>query len=198
MKKVFNTRTIAEIAIFAAIGYVLDLFQGACFKGVFPNGGSIGFAMVPLFLVCFRHGFWAGFLTGAIMGLLSMMGGIYYISDTWYKVFAQVALDYFLAYPVCAVAGLFRGLLKRDISSRRKYFWVGIGIFLGGMLKLTCHYLSGILFWPTDYWNVGGASIYSILYNGSYVLPCVIISLIIMEIILWKQPKIYLVDREEK
>ena len=36
-----------------------------------------------------------------------MLGGIYAISDTWYKVFLQVALDYWLAYPLCAFAGLF-------------------------------------------------------------------------------------------
>jgi hypothetical protein len=50
----FSIRVLAEIAIFAAIAYVLDLFQGIWFQGVWPNGGSIGIAMVPIFVIAYR------------------------------------------------------------------------------------------------------------------------------------------------
>lgn len=39
---------LAEIAIFAALGFALDIIQGGIWRGVFINGGSIGFGMIPL------------------------------------------------------------------------------------------------------------------------------------------------------
>lgn len=42
------TRTIVEVGIFAAIGFVLDEIQGIILANVFTAGGSIGFAMVAV------------------------------------------------------------------------------------------------------------------------------------------------------
>ena len=189
MKKELNVRAISEIAIFAALGFALDMAQSGLLKGVFPNGGSIGIAMVVIFVMCYRRGFICGLLTGLIMGLTQMLGGIYMISDAWYKAFAQVALDYWLAYPVCAVAGLFKKMVDNNKSVSKKCTWIVVGCVLGGLAKYLCHYLSGILFWPADLWNVGGANIYSILYNGAYMIPNIIICTLLMVLIIYKYPK---------
>ena len=50
MKSNNIVRTIAEVGIFAAIGFVLDEIQGIAFASVFTAGGSIGFAMVAVFI----------------------------------------------------------------------------------------------------------------------------------------------------
>lgn len=189
MKKKLTVRAISEIAIFAALGFALDMAQSGLFKGFFPNGGSIGIAMVAIFVMCFRRGFLCGLLTGFIMGLTQMLGGICMITDTWYKAFAQVALDYWLAYPVCAIAGLFKILVDKSNSTTRKNMWIIIGCVIGGLGKYLCHYLSGILFWPDDLWNVGGPYIFSLLYNGAYMIPCIILCTLLMFLISWKYPK---------
>ena len=63
--------TLCEIGIFAALGFVLDELQGIIFKGVFPNGGSIGFAMIAVLIIAFRRrNVWPAVLTGLIIGLL--------------------------------------------------------------------------------------------------------------------------------
>ena len=46
---------LAEIAIFAAIGYVLDVLAGA-YSNFFPNGGSIGIALLCVVIVTYRRG----------------------------------------------------------------------------------------------------------------------------------------------
>lgn len=171
-KQILSLNVMAEVAILASLGYVLDIVQGLFLKGFFVSGGSIGIAMIPIFVICYRRGFFAGFLTGLIMGLLQLTGGIYAISDTWYKVFTQVALDYWLAYPLCSLAGIFKNLYdKHD----KKLLWIIVGCVVGGIGKYLCHFLSGVIFWPSDLWNVGGSILFSIVYNGAYMIPNIII-----------------------
>lgn len=186
-KKVFTVQTIAEIAIFAAIGYVFDLLQGSVFASVFPNGGSIGIAMTAVFIMSYRRGAVSGIITGLLMGLLDLLDGFYAISDTWYKVFFQVALDYWIAYPLVGLAGIFRKSFLKTENQKRKIIFLALGTFLGGMLKYLSHFISGVLFWPTDKW--GGAVTFSLLYNGSYMLPSIILSAVVIIIIYIKQPK---------
>ena len=190
MKQILSVRAITEIAIFAALGFVLDLLQGFITGGLFPNGGSIGIAMVPIFIMCYRRGFICGLVTGLILGLTQMIGGVYAISDAWYKVFAQVALDYWLAYPLCAFAGLFMALYKKN----NKVNWIIIGCIVGGFAKYLCHFLSGVIFWPSDAWNVGSSFLYSVLYNGAYMIPSIILCIIIMVIIGYKYSKFFIID----
>ena len=47
-KKASPVTLMAEIAIMAAAGFVLDKLSGAIFRGVFVNGGSIGIAVQSL------------------------------------------------------------------------------------------------------------------------------------------------------
>lgn len=189
-KNKFDTRTMAEIGIFAALGYVADLLQGSVTSGLFPNGGSFGFAMVAIFIIAFRRGCLPAVLTGLIMGLLDLMDGFTSISDTWYKVFAQVALDYWIAYPLVGLAGLFSGLIGKQKQPKLKAIYIGVACFVGSFAKFIAHFLSGVLFWPNG--SSTGASIaYSITYNGSYMLPSFVICAIIMILVSLKQPQLF-------
>ena len=75
-EKTWSVKTIAEIAIFAALGYVLDMLAGIYSSPLFPNGGSLGIAMVCVFIISYRRGFLPGLITGLIMGLLDIADGI--------------------------------------------------------------------------------------------------------------------------
>lgn len=194
MKKI-DVRTVAEIAIFAAIGFVLDIFQGGIFKGIWFNGGGIGISMVPVFIIAYRRGLIPGVLCGLILSLINMLGGIYVINsgslEGWrgssFGVFCQVALDYVITYPLVGLAGCFAGLYKRSETKGFKIMWVIIGTFIGGMLKFISHLLSGGLFWLNSGNKFMGVMdsgwLYSFVYNISYMLPSIILSIIIMVLI---------------
>ena len=62
-KRMIDIRVMAEIAIFAALGFVLDLVQGAYSNALFGNGGSIGIAMIVVFLISYRRGLGVGLIT---------------------------------------------------------------------------------------------------------------------------------------
>ena len=91
MKNTTNlVRTLCEVGIFAALGFVFDELQGIFFGGVFPNGGSIGFAMIAVLIVSYRRGFLPGLLTGLLMGLFDIATKAYIIHPM------QVLFDYIL------------------------------------------------------------------------------------------------------
>lgn len=194
----FSTRLICEIAIMTAIGFALDFLQGGYSRGLFVNGGSIGIAMLPILILAYRRGFIPALISGIILAFLQMLGGIYAIADTWYNVFFQIALDYILAYPVVAFAGLFKK--KFDESNKNKQnLYLVLGTIVGGLIKLLCHYLAGIIFWgssaPDNF--LGGKYLYSLVYNGGFMLPNIILCAVLLIIINNKAPFILKDDKGE-
>ena len=152
--KNFSVKVLCEIAIFAAIGFVLDVLQSGIWKGAFINGGSIGFAMLPVFIISYRRGLVPGILCGLLLSLVQMLGGIYVINATtgWRGTigpFIQIMLDYVLAYTVVGFAGAFSGMYKRG-NSKVRVIAIIIGCLLGGLLKYAGHVISGGLFWLGD------------------------------------------------
>ena len=206
MREKFSTRILAEIAIFAAIGFALDALQSGIFKGVWVNGGSVGFAMLPVFIMAYRRGLIPGLLCGLVISLVQMLEGIYIINATSFdnqflKVmgpFIQVMLDYALSYFVVGFAGCFAGLYKKSQSMTLKLVWISVGVILGGLLKYACHVASGY-FWLDEniyFWGVnGGTMAYSFIYN-IYAIFNIIICLPVMIIIAKFYPKFLNPDSE--
>lgn len=196
MKK-FNTKIVAEIAIFAAIGYVLDFFQGVYSDMLFPflaNGGSIGIAMIAVFFIAFRHGPVAGVLTGVLMGGLDLLDGFYAYTDVWYKALAQVSLDYVLAYPLAGLAGLVRPFWKNAKTQGSSIAWLVLGLFIGSFMKFMAHFLAGVIFWPHETMN---KYLYSAGYNASYVGPSFVVTAILFILIYLRNPKLLQPNWEE-
>ena len=160
MKKKINVRVLAEIAIFAAIAFALDLIQDSMFGKVFANGGAIGIAMVPILIIAYRRGLIPGILCGLIVSVVQMLGGVYvFQGKTFHNAFMemfgpffQIMLDYVLAYTVVGFAGAFAGLYHKSEKKSMKVTWIVVGTVLGGTLKFICHFLSGIFFW-LDGWS---------------------------------------------
>ena len=196
MKEKFSTRILVEIAIFAAIGFALDIFQGGLFRGVFASGGSIGIAMVPVFIIAYRRGFLAGFLCGLTLSLIQMLGGIYVVNGATFDnkflqvmgPFIQVMLDYVLAYTVVGLVGVFAGSYKKSETMGKKIFYIIIGTVIAGLLKYACHVIAGGVFWLGDgsdgFWGASNDTwLYSFVYNGAYMIPNIVLSTTIMVII---------------
>ena len=104
--------TMAEIAAFASIAFVLDVLAGF-YSGFFPSGGSISLAIIPIVILSFRRGPIAGVLCGLLVGLLDLTDGFYTISTTWYHSILQVGFDYILGYMLVGLVGLAKPLFKK-------------------------------------------------------------------------------------
>lgn len=178
---------MAEIAIFAAIAWVIGFVANRIIditplRAIWINGGSITLAYVPIIMITYRRGMYAGILTGIILMLIGFIGPIYVIAGSWYKVFFQIGLDYLFPWPVVGLCGIFRKLYKKS-SIKKSCVWLSLGLFVGGSLKFLCHFLAGVIFWGDFAPSGQSAMWYSFWYNGSQIIISVIISMIVLVIL---------------
>ena len=168
-------RTLCEIGIFAALGFVFDELQGLFFGGIFPNGGSIGFAMIAVLIVAYRRGFLPGILTGLLMGLFDIATKAYIIHPM------QVLFDYILPYTLVGCAGLLKPFFDKSEKKAEKILWLISGAVIGGLLKFASHYLAGVFFWADpEYfaWNLNQMNpyLYCFVYNIAFIGPSIVIT----------------------
>lgn len=190
MKNNNIVRTIAEVGIFAAIGFVLDEIQGIAFGAVFTAGGSIGIAMVAVLIVAYRRGWLPAICTGLIMGALDLISKAYLIT------FWQVLLDYLLPYALVGVAGVFKPLFDREINKNKKVLLIILGTVTGGLLKFLSHFIVGMLVWaPMGYdWAIESEALYSFAYNISFVGPSIVVSALVLIVLFKRAPQILCVE----
>lgn len=191
------TKTIVEVGIFAAIGFVLDEIQGVIFANVFTAGGSIGFAMVAVLIIAYRRGWLPAFATGLIMGLLDM------ITKSYILTFWQVLLDYLLPYALVGFAGLFKPLFDKAQSDKKKILYLTLGSFVGGLLKFLSHFIVGALVWAKlGYdWPIQNEILYSFVYNIAFTGPSIVLSLAVLLVLFKRAPQVITVPNiqtEEK
>ena len=168
-------RTICEVGIFAALGFVLDELQGIISKGVFINGGSIGFAMIAVLIIGYRRGWLPALCTGLIMGAFDVATSAYIIHP------AQLFLDYILPYAMVAVGCFCKYPFDRANTKGKKILWLVIGTIVGGFAKLLSHYLAGVIFWADQSgfaWNLTWMNpyLYCFIYNFAFIGPSIVLS----------------------
>lgn len=181
-----QTLFLVEIAVFSALAYLLDLFSGFLFSRIWPQGGSVSIAMVPVFLMAFRWGIKGGAITGLLLGLLQFILGF---SQIYHPV--QGFIDYLVAFTVLGIAGVFASQIKLSIQNGEKKKWIALivaGTFIGSLLRFIAHFFSGWIFFGV--WAPEGqpAWLYSIIYNGTYMIPSMILSAIIIILVIGYAP----------
>ena len=180
-----------EIAIFGALGFVLDF---VAFK--MPQGGSVSLVMIPIILIAFRRGVFAGVLTGLLVGLLQIVTGVISVTPLSFGfVVMQVILDYLIAYGVVGLAGLMRSQYlnaSRKKNRGKMIAAVVAGALIGSVLRYIVHVITGFLFFGmfTD----ENPLLYSIGYNATYMIPVFLLASVVCSALFAAAPK--LVDSE--
>ncbi|HYK75125.1 MAG TPA: energy-coupled thiamine transporter ThiT [Pseudoneobacillus sp.] len=182
-----KTLFLVEVAVFTALAFLLDLVSNFVFSRIWPQGGSVSIAMVPVFIMAFRWGIKGGVLTGFLLGLLQFVLGYSQIYTP-----VQGVIDYLVAFSVIGLAGVFASQIKTAVQSQKKGKWMTlatIGIFLGSILRFLAHFYTGIVFFG-EYAPPGQpVALYSFIYNGTYMLPSFIISAIVVILVISAAPK---------
>ncbi len=173
--KSLTTRRLVESAVMIAIGTVLSMFE---FKGPWALGGGITFcSMLPLVLVSWRYSCRWGLFTAFVHSLLQMLLGIsnvQYATNVWTAILI-ILFDYVIAYSVIGLAAMFKNRMKNQQAA------LVLGIVVTFLIRLACHYISGVIVWEVLWPNELGwaAPIWSISYNASYMVPEIIITSIV-------------------
>ena len=154
---------LTESGILLAIGILIDTFLK--FDATWAYGGS-------------------GWRAGGLAAMIEDKGGI--------KLFLLITLfDYLLAFAAIGLAGLAPRFCKSQVSS------IVVGSLIGLFGRYVCHTISGFLFfgeWAewffTDQVSWGGwfldtfhgkalSLVYSIVYNGLYMIPEMILTAVV-------------------
>ncbi len=170
-----TTRRMVESAILIAIGTVLSVLS---FQGPWALGGSITIcSMLPLVFIAWRHGTRWGLFSAFVYALLQMFLGL---KNVGYgrnpgEMLLIALLDYVLAFTAIGLAAMFKGRVKDNRLA------VVLGIVVTFALRFLCHFLSGWLIWEALWPNELGyaAPMWSLLYNGSYMLPETLITAVV-------------------
>lgn len=180
MKQRLKLQALIEISLFAALGLIFDLLIP--FR--MPQGGSISLAMLPIFVMAYRHGLKGGLATGALVGTLQLLFGAYIFTPV------QFLLDYTFAYGVVGMAGLFAGQVKRvakDEAKKTLVVYLVLGALLGSLLRYGAHVLSGIVFFAE--YAEGPVVAYSFAYNMTYMLPSFLVSAVVLVLLFVSAPR---------
>lgn len=159
-----TTRILTHTALAIAIGTVLKM--ATIMK--MPMGGAVTLgSMIPIIFIAVLYGPRIGCMAGIVFGLLDLLLGAYVVHPI------QLLLDYVLAFGALGVAGYFKN-----------------NVFLGSMvaifLRFVCHFLSGVVFFAS-YAGKQNVILYSILYNGTYLLPEAVITGVILYLLPMKR-----------
>ena len=159
-------RALCEIAIFTAMALALSYLKipiGLEFGGF---GGSINLVMIPLIICAIRWGLGCGLGAGLVFGTLKffLAGGT---AINW----QSMLLDYSLAYMFVGFAGLLRG----------KSGTAWLAALIGCAARFLVHFVSGVTIYAEYMEDIFGLHmtnvwVYSLLYNGSYMLPNTILA----------------------
>lgn len=180
-----KTRLLVEGAVMVALATALSYIR--VFK--LPWGGSITLlSMLPIVLFSIRRGVQSGLVVSFVFSLLQfgqgVIDGIFGWGLTPGMLVACIFLDYIGAFTVLGLGGLFR---QKQLPG-----WIG-GITLAIGLRFLFHFASGVIIWHSfgELWNgfsTENTYLYSFLYNGCYMLPELIFT-ILASVALLKAPQ---------
>lgn len=186
----FNTTRLVETALAFAIATVLSLVK--IFE--MPWGGSVTLcSSLPIILISYRYGIKWGIFSGFVFSILQLLTGLSALKGiSGVAVIASIFLDFILAFTFLGLGGIFRN------SFKNKKISFCLGIILTLFLRYICSFLSGVIIWGSyakeTLQSLGGdlangilntfdgvalEVVYSALYNGAYMLPELIITLVI-------------------
>ena len=184
-KSHLRIRALCEGAILLALAIVLNMLSKSLFANL-PQGGSISLAMFPLLLIAHRWGWGSGLLAGFCYGLLDML-----LDGGYAWGWQSILLDYLVAYTALGLGGFFKG----------KAWGIFPCVAIGSLGRFAVHYFSGVTLYkiiePTGIEGLEGLGVftnphvYSIVYNGVYMLPNMVIAMVVAGLLYMPMKKFF-------
>lgn len=161
-----NLKTLVECAILVALSFVLSFLK----VWEMPFGGSVTLlSMLPVCVAALRHGPKWGLGTAFVYSITqALVSGAAGWGLSPKVLVICYLLDYIIAFTVLGLAGFAKG--KSDAVQ-------ALSIVAVSFLRFISHYLSGVTIWasPEMYagleYGIANPYLYSLLYNGAYMLP---------------------------
>ena len=173
-----TTKKITTSALLIALATVL-MWVSKLIPAPWMQGGSVTLAsMVPIVMVGIMFGTKWGLCSSLAYAVIQMLFGFYPPpTQTFINFVLVILLDYIIAFGGLGLSGFFYKL------SGKKAFSAPISAFIVTTLRYICHILSGILIWGVYAEEGQTVLAYSLIYNGTYMIPEIIITTVVAGLI---------------
>ena len=204
----FNTQRLTTSAVMLALAAILAMVCALIPFLNLPFGGGFTIAsMLPIVLISYMYGIRWGVFSSAVYSLMQIVMDLYLgkgstimalflpEGDEFMGYGAAIAIlliDYVVAYSVLGLGGIFRKKIKNKALS------LALGVAFALTLRYIAHIISGFIFYGAwaewffsqeNFYSIGGwildsfsgkglALIYSIFYNGLYMIPEIVITVV--------------------
>ena len=173
---------LCQCAIFIALSTILS------FLPVYemPMGGTVTLAsMLPILFIGVKFGMKWGMGSSLIYALIQLMqalikGNVFVYCVGAGAVIVCVLFDYLIPFTVLGLSFIASPKKGEKFSTVKTLIVFGILIFI----RFLCHFITGMVIW--DQWAPEGmgAFVYSLVYNGSYMLPELVLTLAVTAFLL--------------
>ena len=192
-----KTKKLATCAMLIAMATALALISKV-FPLELPFGGSVTFgSMLPIVLCGYMFGTKWGLGSAFVYSIIQMILGAKTVSSFfmpgdsqmfWVNAVLVCLIDYVLAYTVLGFSGIFAKKIQNTSGA------LCLGSVVALVLRYLCHIVSGAIFFGTwaewffseagafGEWvlsHISGTSLalfYSVVYNGLYMIPEIILT----------------------
>ena len=191
-----NVYKLTLAAILIALATVLSLIK--VFKA--PLGGSVTLlSMLPIAIISASLGLKWGIGSAFVYSLIQLalgigLDGLLGWGLTPAMLIGTIMLDYVLAFTVLGFSGIF---------AKKGTWGVVLGTALSILARFLCHFASGfIIFQELEQFEVfgkifsGKPVLYSLCYNGLYMLPELVITVIFAGVLFGIKPIKKLISRQ--
>ena len=202
MKKTKTQRLILTAMMLAVATAIALICQVIPFINAAFGGGFTVASMLPIVIVAYMFGTRWGLFCGFIYAVLQMLMGhstviaFFMPGSDGYMILGHailvVLIDYMIAYTVLGLGGVFRRRLGKTPA-------LCLGCVLALSLRYLAHIVSGAIFFgqwaewffsQEGFYSIGSsilgafsgwglALVYSVFYNGLYMLPEIVITAVI-------------------
>ena len=169
-----KTVILAEGAIMVALSIALFAVSDLIPWPYAYGGGFSIFAQVPIVIYSYRRGIKNGVAASLVLSVFQLLTGLK--NFAWVSgigAYLIVALaDYIVAFGCLGLGGMFKDKFKNPTAE------LALGSVVVCLIRFVCHYISGVTIWK-DYCPADMiVPVYSLVYNGSYMLIETIITVI--------------------
>ena len=183
-----RTHILTESAIMIALATVLSMLK----IWEAPYGGSVTIlSMAPIIILSMRRGIKVGLFAGfahSLIQLLLGLGTVAYV-PTPVGIAVCVLTDYILPFTLLGLGGIFRSVKFSKNQTTNLIVAAALGALLVTVLRYICHIVSGAVIWyeldlvwyaedPTYIVHKYGPWLFSIIYNGGYMLPEIVATVV--------------------
>ena len=163
-------------AVLIALAVVLSLIK--VYK--LPLGGSVTLlSMLPICVISLKYGLKWGFTCSLLYSVIQLGLALGEVMSWGLDVrmwIGCIVFDYLLAFGILGLAGIFK---NKPLPLQL------VGVSIAIVIRFISHYISGAIFF--DIWmpeEFDNPYLYSLLYNGSYMLPELIFTVVVAAVVL--------------